>query len=89
MSRNDKIRTEIHLDVVADTDILEDIERTGMQRATYFKYAARELMKRREEEAVDERVKRLINELLTERGEIKPVQKVENKTRLAFGVKKT
>ena len=88
MLASDKIRTDVHLDVVLDADIIADIEKSGMQRATYFKQAARELIKHREEEKFDERVKRLLNEVLADRGEIKPIQKVESKTRLGFGAKK-
>lgn len=88
MSKNDKVRTDVHLDVILDADILADIEQSGMQRATYFKHVAREAMRHREEEQFDERVKRLLNDVLAQRGEIKPVTKVESKSRLGFGAKR-
>jgi len=88
MSENDIIRAEVRLDPVLDADIIEEIEKSGMSRTIFFKLAAREMMKRREEEKVDERVKRLLSEVLAERGEVKPIEKVENKTRLGFGAKK-
>lgn len=88
MATNDKIRTDVQLDTVLDADIIADIELSGMQRATYFKYAARELMKHREEEKVDERVKRILNDLLASRGEVKPVETAKAKGRLGFGFKK-
>lgn len=82
-----RIRTEIVL-TDADSDIIEFIEKNDMQRATLFKVAMRAYMKRQEEEQFDERVKRLLNEVLANRGELKNVQTVESKSRLGFGAKK-
>lgn len=88
MSENDIIRAEVRLDPVLDADIIEEIEKSGMSRTIFFKLAAREMMKRREEEKVDERVKRLLSEVLAERGEVKPIETNKAKGRVAFGFKK-
>ena len=82
-----KLRTEIVL-TDADSDIIEFIEKSDMQRATLFKLAMRWYMQHQQEERFDERVKRLLNEVLAERGEVKPVQTVESKKRLGFGAKR-
>lgn len=82
-----RLRTEIVL-TDADADIIEFIEKHDMPRATLFKVAMRSYMKRQEEERFDERVKRLLNDVLAERGEVRTVQTVESKKRLGFGAKK-
>jgi len=83
----DKLRVEIVL-TEADADIIEFIEKNDMPRATLFKVAMRSYIQRQDEERFDERVKRLLNEVLAERGEVRTVQKVESKKRLGFGAKK-
>lgn len=82
-----RLRTEIVL-TDADADIIEFIEKQDMQRATLFKVAIRHYMKHQEEERFDERVERLLNKVLSERGEVRAVQTVESKNRVGFGAKK-
>lgn len=82
-----RLRTEIIL-TDEDIDIIEAIEQSGMKRASFFRYVAREYLRRKEDEKADERIKRLINELLAERGEVKTVQTVESKRRVGFGAKR-
>jgi len=46
-------------------------------------------MKRQKEEQFDERVKRILNDVLAERGEVSnKVEKITSKKRLGFGAKK-
>lgn len=83
-----KLRIEIVL-TDADADLIEYITSKDIPRATQFKNAMREKIARREEEQFDERVKRLLGEVLAERGEVAPsIAKVESKKRLGFGAKK-
>ena len=82
-----RLRTEIIL-TDEDIDIIEAIEQSGMKRASFFRYVAREHIRRKEEERFDERVKRLLTEVLADRGEVKTVQTVESKKRLGFGAKR-
>ena len=85
-----KKRVEVVL-TDADIDIIEFIESKSMQNATLFKVAMRAYMKQQDEERFDVRVKRLLNEVLSE-GNFKQattVDKVANKNRLkGFGAKK-
>lgn len=84
-----KQRIEVVL-TEADADIIEFIEKSTMPRATQFKVAMRAFMKQQEEERFDVRVKRLLDEVLAERGEagVKSVEKAESRSRLGFGAKK-
>lgn len=83
-----KKRVEVVL-TDADIDIIEFIEKSTMQNATQFKVAMRAYMQRQEEERFDVRVKRLLTEVLAERGEVVSAPtKVESKTRVGFGAKK-
>lgn len=83
-----KLRVEIVL-TDADADIIEFIEKSTMPRATQFKVAMRAHMKRQEEERFDVRVKRLLTEVLADRGEVvSSPKKVESKSRVGFGAKK-
>lgn len=83
-----KLRVEVVL-TDADADIIEYLAKHDIPRATQFKNAIREKMQRREEEQFDERVKRLLGEVLTEKGRSAPqVTKVDSKKRVAFGAKK-
>lgn len=83
-----KLRVEVVL-TEADADIIEFIQASNVPRATQFKLAMREKMQRRDEEKFDERVKRLLDEVIADRGaSSSPIQKVESKKRLGFGAKK-
>lgn len=83
-----KKRVEVVL-TEADIDIIEFMEKSTMQNATQFKVAMRAYMQRQEEERFDERVKRLLAEVLADRGEVvSSPKKVESKTRVGFGAKK-
>lgn len=79
-----KKRVEVVL-TEADIDIIEFIEKSTMQNATQFKVAMRAYMQRQEEERFDVRVKRLLDEVLSERGEVvSSPKKVESKSRVGF-----
>ena len=83
-----KKRVEVVL-TEADIDIIEFMEKSTMQNATQFKVAMRAYMQRQEEERFDERVKRLLAEVLADRGEVvSSPKKVESKSRVGFGAKK-
>jgi len=83
-----KLRVEVVL-TDADADIIEYLSKHDIPRATQFKNAIRERMQRREEEQFDERVKRLLGEVMASQGISAPqVAKVESKKRLGFGAKK-
>lgn len=83
-----KIRCEVVL-TDADVDIIEAIEASGLQRATFFKVAARAYLQHKDEERFDVRVKRLLTEVLADRGEVvSSPKKIESKTRVGFGAKK-
>ena len=83
-----KTRVEVVL-TDADIDIIEFIEKSTMPRATQFKVAMRAYIQRQEEERFDERVKRLLTEVLADRGEVvSSPKKVESKSRVGFGAKK-
>ena len=83
-----KIRVEVVL-TEADIDIIEFIESNTTPRATQFKIAMRAFMKQQEEERFDVRVKRLLNEVMAERGDAPfKSEKVESKSRVAFGAKR-
>lgn len=83
-----KKRVEVVL-TDADIDIIEFIESNSMQNATIFKVAMRAYIQRQEEERFDVRVKRLLTEVLADRGEVVSApKKVESKTRVGFGAKK-
>jgi len=78
-----KIRIEIVL-TEADVDIIEE-----MQRATFFKMAARSYMRNKEEERFDVRVKRLFDESLAQLAVTGPIVKeVKPKQSLGFGSKR-
>ena len=83
-----KLRTEIVL-TDADADIIAEIEASGLQRATFFKMAAREYARLKNEEQFDARVERLLHKVLAERGVNSPqVSEVKPKKKLGFGAKK-
>lgn len=83
-----KMRIEVVL-TEADVDIIEEMQASGMQRATFFKMVARAYMRNKEEERFDIRVKRLLDEVLAQRGVSGPlVQEVKQKPMLGFGGKR-
>ncbi|MCY9546761.1 hypothetical protein [Lysinibacillus xylanilyticus] len=83
-----KLRIEVVL-TEADADIIEFIQSSSVPRATQFKLAMREKMQRREEEKFDTRVKRLLDEVLAQRGVSNPViNEVKPSKRLGFGGKR-
>lgn len=83
-----KIRIEVVL-TEADVDIIEEMQASGMQRATFFKMAARSYMRNKEEEQFDVRVKRLFDESLAQLAVSSPVVKeVKPKQTLGFGGKR-
>lgn len=88
----EKKKTKKRVEVVltdADIDIIEFLGKSTMQNATQFKVAMRAYMKQQEEERFDVRVKRLLTEVLAERGEaVSSPKKVESRTRVGFGAKK-
>jgi len=65
------------------------MQASGLQRATFFKMAARAYMRHKEEEQFDVRVKRLLDEVLAQRGDSGPIaQEVKPKKKLGFGSKR-
>jgi len=83
-----KLRVEVVL-TEADADIIEELQASGLQRATFFKMAARAYMRHKEEEQFDVRVKRLLDEVLAQRGDSGPIAKnVKPKQKLGFGGKR-
>ena len=83
-----KLRIEVLL-TDADEDIIEFIKANNTPRSAQFKNAMRSYMKRQKEEQFDERVKRILNDVLAERGEVSnKVEKITSKKRLGFGAKK-
>lgn len=83
-----KIRVEVVL-TDADVDIIEEMQASGMQRATFFKSAVRANMKRKEEERFDERVKRLLDDVLSNHTYSGTAMKeVKPKKTLGFGSKR-
>lgn len=83
-----KVRVEVVLSE-ADIDIIDFIEKSTTPKATQFKIAMRAYMQQQEEERFDVRVKRLLTEVLAERGEtISNTTIVESKSRVGFGSKR-
>lgn len=83
-----KLRVEVVL-TEADADIIEEMQASGLQRATFFKMAARSHMRHKEEERFDVRVKRLFDESLAQLGANGPIVKeVKPKQKLGFGGKR-
>ena len=83
-----KLRTDVIL-TDAEQDIIDFVLASDIPRATLFKIAMRTYMNRQEEEQFDERVKRLLTDVLANRGEvIASPSKVESKSRLGFGARK-
>ena len=83
-----KMRIEVVL-TEADVDIIEEMQASGMQRATFFKMAARSYMRNKEEERFDVRVKRLFDESLAQLSVNSPaVREVKPKQKLGFGGKR-
>lgn len=83
-----KLRVEVVL-TEADADIIEEMQASGLQRATFFKMAARAYMRHKEEERFDIRVKRLFDESLAQLAVSSPVVKeVKPKQKLGFGGKR-
>ena len=77
-----KLRVEVVL-TEADVDIIEEMQASGLQRATFFKMAVRAYMRHKEGEQFDVRVKRLLGEVLAQHGvsdtaidEVKPKKKI-------------
>lgn len=85
MTKVTQLKTEVILKD-HEQDMIDFIQNSGMQRATLFKKALREMMNRKKEEEFDERVKRLLNEVIAERG-ANPVvvNEVKPKKKLGFG----
>lgn len=81
-----KLRTEIRL-TDADADIIEFLGKSDVPRATQFKNAIRAYMNRKEEEQFDARVKRLLSEVIADRGVNSSIE-VKPKKKLGFGAKK-
>lgn len=88
MAKKDTLRTEIVL-TDADRDIIELIEESGLQRATFFKMAARFYGQHQKEEEMDVRVKRLLQEAFREFGANPSAQvsKTKPKKKLPFSAK--
>ena len=84
----EKIRTEIIL-TDADADIIKLIKESGLQRATFFKMAARFYGQHQKDEEVDMRIKRLLRETLAEVSANNNYQVTETKQKksLPFGAK--
>lgn len=83
-----KLRVEVVL-TEADADIIEEMQASGLQRATFFKMAARAYMRHKEEEQFDVRVKRLFDETLAQLGVNGPIaREVKPKQKLGFGGKR-
>lgn len=83
-----KLRTDVIL-TEADRDIIEFVLDSDIPRATLFKIAMRAYMQSKEDEQFDERVKRLLTDVLESRGELTDVPaKVEGKSRVGFGARK-
>lgn len=81
-----KLRTEIRL-TDADADIIDFLAKSDVPRATQFKNAIRAYMNRKEEEQFDARVKRLLSEVIADRGVNSSIE-VKPKKKLGFGAKK-
>lgn len=86
MTKVTQLKTEVILKE-HEQDMIDFILDSGMQRATLFKKALRDMMNRKKEEEFDERVKRLLNEVIAERGANPAVivDEVKPKKRLGFG----
>lgn len=83
-----KMRVEVLLSE-ADEDIIEFITSNNTPRSAQFKNAMRSYMKRQTEEQFDIRVKRLLNEVLAERGvNTAKVSEVAPKKKLGFGAQR-
>lgn len=83
-----KIRVELVL-TESDIDIIEEMQSSGLQRATFFKMATRSYMRNKEEERFDERVKRLLSEVIAQSGMSNTViEDVKPKKKLGFGSKR-
>lgn len=84
-----KLRIEVLL-TDADDDIIEFIQSDNTPKSAQFKRAMRSYMRRREEEQFDRRVKRLLNEVIAERGDsvsTKPVEVAKEKKKVGFNAK--
>lgn len=88
MSKVTQLKTEVILKDY-EQDMIDFVLESGLPRATLFKKALRDMMNRKKEEDFDERVKRLLNEVISERG-TNPVivNEVKPKKSLGFGAKK-
>lgn len=82
------LRTEIVL-TDAEQDMIDFIVDSGIPRATLFKTAMRAYMQRKEEEQFDERVKRLLTEVIKTSG-VQPnvITDVKPKKTLGFAAKR-
>lgn len=88
MTKKNQLRTDVIL-TESEQDMIDFIVASGIPRATLFKNAMRAYMNRKEEEQFDERVKRLLTDVLANRGEVLITpSKVESKSRVGFGAKK-
>lgn len=85
MTKVTQLKTEVILKEY-EQDMIDFILDSGIPRATLFKKAVREMMNRKKEEEFDERVKRLLSEVIAERG-ANPivVSEVKPKKKLGFG----
>lgn len=86
MAKKETLRTEIVL-TDADRDIIELINESGMQRATFFKMAARFYGQHQKDEEADMRIKRLLREVLAENVGSIQVTEAKPKKKLPFGAK--
>lgn len=84
-----KLRIEVLL-TDADEDIIEFITSNSTPRSAQFKNAMRSYMKRQTEEQFDLRVKRLLNEVIADRGVNTSIQTTEvaPKKKLGFGAQR-
>lgn len=84
-----KLRIEVLL-TDADEDIIEFVTNSKVPRSAQFKNAMRAYMKKQTEEQFDVRVKRLLSEVVAEKGVVaSQVVNVEPpKKKLGFGAKK-
>lgn len=85
-----RVRIEVVL-TEADQDIIDYLEGVKGPRSSHFKTAMRSYMYRSDENILDRRVKRIVNEMLKERGadiQVTPVKVTKAKRKVGFGAKK-
>lgn len=83
-----KLRTDVFLNE-ADQDIIDFLLDSDIPRATHYKIAMRAYMQRKEDEKFDERVKRLLTDVMAGGSFKAPVtvEEVSKKKRIKFGSK--